>query len=99
MAFWLLGATDSACRTRLRFPDLLFTRWPGGVVRILRRRSSLPVPVTLHRFFAELCVFCFGIFFLLHSRILGRPQEHHHVPAVQERRGLDLPDLLHILRQ
>src|SRR5207249_6598426 len=98
MAFWLLGATDLACRTRLRFPDLLFTRWPGGVVRILRRRRSLPVPVTRNRFFAALCVFCFGIVFL-HSRVLRRPQDHHHVAAVEEWRGLHLPDLLHVLRQ
>src|SRR5436305_4596297 len=90
---------DSACRTRLRFPDLLFTRWPGGVVRIRRRRSSLPVPVTLNRFFAELCVFCFGIFFFLYSCVLRRPQHHHHVPAVEERRRLYLPDLLHVLGQ
>src|SRR5215831_17583386 len=98
MAFRSLGATGSACRTRLRFATPCFTRWPGGFVRNLRRRTSLPVPVSRNRFFVALCVFCFGIV-LLHSRVLRRPQDHHHVPSVEERRRLHLPDLLHVLCQ
>src|SRR5207244_218698 len=62
------------------------------------RRSTLPVPVTLNRFFAPLCVFCFGIV-SRHPRVLCRAQQHHHVPAVEERWRLDLTDLLDVLCQ
>src|SRR5438067_569972 len=81
-------------KSRLRF-WLFFSRmW----LFIACRRRSLPVPVTLKRFFAPLCVFCFGIV-SRHPRILRRPEQHHHVPSVEERRRLDLPDLLDVLRQ
>src|SRR3954469_24894100 len=98
MTFWSLDATGSLCRPRFRFPGLLFTRWPGGVVRWRRRRISLPVELSLNRFFAPLCVFIFGIVFC-NSRVLRWPQHHHHVPPVLQRRRLDLADLLDILRQ
>src|SRR4249919_2481903 len=91
----LVGWTSLARRKpRLRLADFFSSRWLCGPFR----RRSLPVPVTLNRFFAPLCVFCFGIVFL-HSCVLRRPQDHHHVASVEERRRLDLPDLLHVLRQ
>src|SRR3954453_6858568 len=98
MTFWSLDATGSLCRPRFRFPGLLFTRWPGGVVRWRRRRISLPVELSLNRFFAPLCVFIFGIVFC-NSCVLRWAQHHHHVPPVLQRRRLDLADLLHVLRQ
>src|SRR3954453_14949902 len=98
MTFWSLDATGSLCRPRFRFPGLLFTRWPGGVVRWRRRRISLPVELSLNRFFAPLCVFIFGIVFC-NSCVLRWPQHHHHVPPVLQRRRLDLADLLNVLRQ
>src|SRR5947209_2516662 len=55
----------------------------------------LPVPVTLNRFFAALRVLIFGISF--HSCVLRWTQQHHHVAAVEERLGLDHPDLLDVL--
>src|SRR5436190_13844155 len=98
MVFSSLGATSVSCRPRFRFPGLLFTRWPGGVVLWRRRRSTLPVELSLNRFFAPLCVFVFGIVFC-NSRVLRRPEHHHHVAPILQRRRLDLADLLHVLRQ
>src|SRR4051812_42847352 len=60
------------------------------------RRSSFPVPVTLNFFFAPECVFCFGIVSFC-SCVLRRCENHRHVPALEEWRRLDLPDLLHVL--
>src|SRR5580765_4397315 len=80
-------------KARLRLADFFSSRWAFGAFR----RRSLPVPVTLNRFFVALCVFVFGMWF--HSGVLRRTQHHHHVPAVLERRGLYLPDLLHVLGQ
>ena len=78
----------SRAKRRLRFGLFFSRRW----LFIARRRSSFPVPVTLNRFLAPLCVFCFGIV-SRHPRILRRPEQHHHVPPVEERRRLDLADL------
>src|SRR5215210_889587 len=58
---------------------------------------SLPVPVTLKRFFVPLCVFVFGI--SLYPRVLRWTQNHHHVATVEERLRFDLPDLLDVLRK
>src|ERR1700726_563427 len=55
----------------------------------------LAVPVTLKRFFAALRVLIFGLSF--HSCSFRWTQQHHHVPAVEERLGLDRPDLLDVL--
>src|SRR5439155_17360313 len=88
----LTGA--SLPKLRLRLGDFFSSRW----LFIARRRSSFPVPVTLNRFFAPLCVFVFGICFR-NSRVLRRSQHHHHVPAVLQRRRFDLADLLHVLRE
>src|SRR6476620_6006089 len=81
-------------KARLRLGDFFSSRWAFGAFR----RRSLPVPVTLNRFFVALCVFCFGIF-VCRSSVLRGSQQHHHVAAVLERRRLYLPDLLHVLRQ
>src|SRR5438105_5307111 len=81
-------------KSRLRFWLFFSSRW----LFIARRRSSFPVPVTLNRFFAPLCVFCFGIV-SRHSRVLRRAEQHDHVPSVEERRRLHLADLLDVLRQ
>src|SRR5262249_51208153 len=80
-------------KARLRLADFFSSRWAFGAFR----RRSLPVPVTLNRFFVALCVFVFGMWF--HSGVLRRTQHHHHVPAVLERRGLYLPPLPSLLRQ
>src|SRR5262249_8993549 len=72
--FSSLGATCTLSRPRFLFPGLLFTRWPGGVVRWRRRRKIFPAAVTLNRFFAPLFVFCFGI--VLHSCVLRRAEHH-----------------------
>src|SRR5581483_6450582 len=56
-----LRASCTPFRPRFRFPGLLFTRCPGGVVRCRRERRIFPLPVTENRFFAALRVFCFGI--------------------------------------
>src|SRR6476660_2151990 len=98
MVFWSLGETGPLWRPRFLFPGPPFTRWPGGVVRWRRRRSTLPGELSLNRFFAPLCVFIFGIVFC-NSRVLRRPEHHHHVPPVLQRRRLDLADLLHVLGQ
>src|SRR5438105_13927987 len=80
-------------KPRLRF-ELFFVRlW----LFIARRRSSLPPAVTLNRFLTLLDVFVFGI--SLDPRVLRRPQHHHHVPTIEERLGLDLADLLDVLRE
>src|SRR5262249_19051089 len=81
-------------KRRLRFGDFFSSRW----LRIAGRRITLPVPVTLNRFFAALCLFVFGISFR-HSRVLRRSEQHRHVPSVEERLLLDLADLVHVLRQ
>src|SRR5262249_22921694 len=87
------GSTGCCCRKlRLRFADFFPSRWAFGAFR----RSSFPVPVTLNRFFAPLCLFCFGIVFC-DSCVLRRPEHHDHVPPVEERRRLDEPDLLDVL--
>jgi hypothetical protein len=59
------------------------------------RRINFPVPLTLKRFFAPLPVFTFGIW--LHSCVFRRPEDHDHVPAINERGLLDLPDVLDVL--
>src|SRR3954451_6382200 len=46
----------SAARRRVRVVDLPSSRWR----RLACSRRSLPLPVTLKRFFAPLCVFIFG---------------------------------------
>src|SRR5437868_14464039 len=79
---------------RFRFGLLCSRLW----LFIACRRVSFPVPVSLNRFLAPLCVFCLGIVFV-YSRILRRPEQHDHVPSVEERRGFDLPDLLDVLRE
>src|SRR5438270_2543019 len=86
-----LASTSSLPNARLRFGLFFSSRW----LFIARRRRILPVPVTLNRFFAPLCVFCFGIFF--DSRVLRRTQHHHHVAPVEERRRLDRADLLDVV--
>src|SRR5712691_2925909 len=97
---FLTSRTSALCtstglrKRRLRLADFFSSRW----LFIARRRSTLPVPVSLNRFFVALCVFCFGIV-SRSSCVLGRTQHHHHVPAVEQGRGLYLPDLLHVLRQ
>src|SRR6266536_6175324 len=97
---FLTSRTSAPCtaaclrKPRLRLADFFSSRW----LFIARRRSSLPVPVSLNRFFVALCVFCFGIV-SRDSCVLRRPQQHHHVPAVEQGRGLYLPDLLHVLGQ
>src|SRR5581483_5808147 len=55
------------------------------------RRSSLPLPVTLNFFFAPEFVFCFGI--SLQPRVLRWRQHHRHVATLEERLGLDRPQL------
>src|SRR5438045_2031322 len=60
------------------------------------RRINFPPPVTLNFFFAPECVFCFGIVSFC-SCVLRRSEHHGHVPALEERRRLDLPDLLDVL--
>src|SRR5581483_366479 len=79
--------------------DFFSSRW----LFIARRRRIFPPAVTLNRFFAPLCVFCFGIcrvlLLALRSGVLRRTQDHHHVPAVEERRLLHQPDLLHVVRE
>src|SRR5262249_18748210 len=87
-------ASTGCCRRklRLRFADFFPSRWAFGAFR----RRSFPVPVTLNRFFAPLCLFCFGIFFG-DSCVLRRAEHHDHVPSVEERRRLDEPDLLDVL--
>src|SRR5215216_1258973 len=62
---------------------------------IALRRRSFPVPVTLNRFFAALCLFCFGISH--DSCVLRRPQQHDHVPPVEERRRFHGADLLDVV--
>src|SRR5579864_423234 len=76
---------------RFFFAGLCSRLW----LRIVGRRRIRPVPVTLNRFFAALLVFVFGISF--HSCVFRRAQHHHHVPAVEERLGLDHPDLLDVV--
>src|SRR5205823_12308385 len=76
---------------RFFFDGLCSRLW----LRIVGRRRIFPVPVTLNRFFAALRVLIFGISF--HSCVLRWTQQHHHVPAVEERLGLDDPDLLDVL--
>ena len=88
-----LSATGlSLLKLRLRFGDLCSSRW----LFIARRRRSFPAPVSLNRFFAPLCRFCFGIV-SFHSRVLRWPQHHHHVPPVLQRRRLDHAELLDVL--
>src|SRR5262249_13237586 len=60
-AFRSLGATGLSCRARFRFAGFLLTRWPGGEVRLSRRRKIFPAALTLKRFFTPLWVFVFGI--------------------------------------
>src|SRR4051794_37908347 len=58
------------------------------------RRRSFPVEDTLNFFFAPELVFIFGIFF--DPRVSGRSQHHRHVATLEERLGLDRPELLHL---
>src|SRR5262249_33010517 len=95
--FRSLGATGLSCRTRFLFAGFLLTRWPGGDVRLSRRRKIFPAALTLNRFFTPLWVFVLGI--SLDSRVLRRRKHHHHVPPVEHRLRFDLSDLLDILRQ
>src|SRR5262249_3448580 len=95
--FRSLGATGLSCRTRFLFAGFLLTRWPGGDVRLSRRRRIFPAALTLKRFFTPLWVFVFGI--SLYSRVLRRRKHHDHVPPVEHRLRLDLSDLLDVLRQ
>src|SRR5262249_858856 len=89
------GATGSSFpKLRFRFGDLCSRLW----LRIDGRRSSFPLAVSLNRFVAALRVLVFGIF-SLHPSVLRRAQQHHHVPSVEQRRRLDLADLLYVLRQ
>src|SRR3712207_6907641 len=76
-----------------RFADFFSRLW----LFIARRRRSFPVPVSLNRFFAPLCAFCFGIV-SRHSRVLRRRQHHDHVASVEERRRFDRADLLDVVR-
>src|SRR5262245_6389542 len=99
-----LGATGLSRRNlRFRFADFWLTL-PGDVALFAPwRRSSFPPAVTLNRFFAPLCVFCFGISrvsrLFRRSRVLARSQHHHHVAAVEKRRLFHDSYLLHVLRQ
>src|SRR5437588_8333561 len=87
-----LGASPTSwVNLRFFFDGLCSRLW----LRIVGRRRILLVPVTLNRFFAALRVFCFGISF--HSCVFRRAQHHHHVAAVEERLGLDHPDVLHLV--
>src|SRR5438105_960293 len=89
------SATGTSLRKpRLRFADFFSSLW----LFIACRRRTLPAADSLNRFFAALDVFVFGIV-SRHSRILRRPEQHHHVASVEEGRGLDLPDLLDVLRE
>src|SRR5204863_5103545 len=90
----LLSTGWSLPNARLRFGLLCSRLW----LFIACRRVSFPVPVSLNRFLAPLCVFCLGIVFV-YSCTLRRPEQHHHVPSVEEGRGFDLPDLLDVLRK
>src|SRR5918912_3341430 len=92
-SFLSTPATGTSLRKpRFRF-DVFFVRlW----LCIARRRSSLPLPVTLNRFLTLLDVFVFGIF-PLDPRVLRRPQHHDHVAAVEERLRLDMTDLADVL--
>src|ERR1700758_2975340 len=76
---------------RLRFDDFFSRLW----LRIVGRLRIRPPAVTLNRFLAALRVFVFGISF--HSCILRWAQHHHHVAPVEERLGLDRPDLLDVV--
>src|SRR5262249_24381261 len=93
--FTLDSSTGTALRKRrLRFGDFFSSRW----LRIAGRRISLPVPVTLKRFLAALCLFVFGISFG-HSRVLRRSHQHRHVASLEERLLFDLADLVAVIRQ
>src|SRR5688500_2281959 len=62
------------------------------------RRMTLPAPVTLKRFDAAFFVFCLGT--LCSSQladVLVRGEHHDHVASVEERRRLDLPEVLDVL--
>jgi hypothetical protein len=61
--------------------------------------SSLPLPVTLNRFFALLDVFVFGISVSLDSCGFRRRQHHRHVSPVEQRLRFHHPDLLDVLRE
>src|SRR5918996_708984 len=64
------------------------------------RRRILPEPVTLKRFAAAFFVFCLGTLRSSHlTDVLVRGEHHDHVAPVEERRRLDLPQLLDVLRQ
>src|SRR4029079_1661083 len=76
-------------KSRLRFDDFFVRLW----LFIACRRISLPAPVTLNRFFAPLPVFTFG---MSHHCVLRRAEHHDHVPPVERRLLLDLPELLHV---
>src|SRR5919199_6404470 len=88
----LFASTGCALpNARFCFGDLCSRLW----LWFADRRSSFPAPVTLNFFFAPECVFCFGI--SLDSCVLRRAEHHRHVPALEEGRGLDHADVLHVL--
>jgi len=96
--FLTLFVSARVSRRSLRNPRFFFADFVSKLwLRIAGRRLIFPVPVSLKRFFAPLCVFVFGIVF--HSCVLCRAQQHHHVATVEERLGLDRPDLLDVLRE
>src|SRR5262245_66689148 len=85
-------------KLRLRFADFFARLW----LFIALRRRSLPVPVTLNRFFAALFLFCSGIsvrswILRCDSGVLGRPEQHAHVAPIADRRWPDVPALLDVL--
>src|SRR4030095_15719506 len=83
-----LGATSYSLRKpRLRFDDFFSRLW----LFIAWRRRSFPAPVSFNRFLAPLALFVFGI--SLHSCVLRRAEQHHHVSTVEDRRLLDQADL------